>query len=69
MINIELDDKSVFTYSTETLTVNIWDHRDGRFEGPAIGQVGKIKFASEDQLYHFLEMLEFILNRIKNKEN
>ena len=71
MINIEFDERSVFTYDFRNLTVHAWDHRDGWCEGPVIGQVGKIKFASETQLSHFMEMLEFIkekLNESKTKK-
>ena len=60
MINIEFDERSVFTYNAENLTVYVWDHRNGWCEGPVIGQIGKIKFANKAQLYHFMEMLEFI---------
>lgn len=67
MINIELDEKTVFTYDAKNLTVHMWDHKNGKFEGPVIGQVGKIKFAGEWQVYHFLEMLEFILDSCKKE--
>jgi hypothetical protein len=64
MINIEFDERSVFTYDTKNLTVHAWDHRDGWIEGPVIGEVGSVSFASKTQLYHFLEMLEFIIKRL-----
>jgi len=41
MINIEFDERSVFTYDAKNLTVHAWDHRDGWCEGPVIGQIGK----------------------------
>ena len=63
MINIVLDEKSVFTYSAKELSVGIWDHRDGQFSGPVIGCIGNIKFANKSQLYHFMEMLQFILEK------
>lgn len=68
MINIEFDEKSVFTYSAKDLSVGAWDHRDGKFEGPVIGHIGNIKFASRWQILHFMEMLEFIIEKLE-KEN
>jgi len=65
MINIEFDERSVFTYDAKNLTVHAWDHRDGWCKGPVIGQAGKIKFANETQLTHFMEMLEFIREKLK----
>lgn len=64
MINIELDEKSVFTYCTDELSIGIWDHRDGKWEGPVIGQIGQIKFADKWQVYHFKEMLDFMLEKL-----
>jgi hypothetical protein len=66
MINIEFDEKSVFTYDAENLTIHAWDHRDGWVEGPIIGEVGSIKFASASQAYHFMEMIELILEKRKD---
>jgi len=68
MINIEFDERSVFTYSSDTLTVNAWDHRDGKWEGPVIGCIGGIKFADKNQVYHFMEMLEFMLDKLDKEE-
>jgi len=65
MINIEFDERSVFTYDTKNLTIHAWDHRDGWCKGPVTSEVGSISFASEDQLLHFWEMLEFILKRLE----
>ena len=61
MIKIEFTEESVFTFSKKNLFVGIWDHRDGRLEGPIIGCVGLIKFADKRQARHFMEMLEFML--------
>lgn len=69
MLKIEFDEKSVFTYSPSNLSVHIWDHRDGKWEGPVIGEIGSIKFSDEWQVYHFMEMLEFMLEKIKEKKN
>ncbi len=69
MINIEFDERSVFTYNADKLTVYAWDHADGWCEGPVIGQVGSIKFATRTQLYHFMEMLELILLEGLKDEN
>jgi len=43
MLNIEFDEKSIFTYDSKNLSIGIWDHRDGRFKGPVIGLIGNIK--------------------------
>ena len=67
MINIEFDERSVFTYDSINLKVHAWDHRDGKWEGPVIGQVGSIKFADRWQVYHFMEMLEFMLEKLKDE--
>jgi hypothetical protein len=64
MINIEFDEKSIFTYDHENLAIGVWDHRDGEYKGPVIGHIGSIKFANRKQVYHFMEMLEFILERV-----
>lgn len=69
MISIELDEKTVFAYNADTLTIHMWDHQDGKWEGPVIGQVGKIKFADEWQVHHFMEMLQFIIDKLKEKRN
>jgi hypothetical protein len=66
MINIEFDERSVFTYSAKKLTVYAWDHSDGWCKGPVTGEVGSVTFANEDQLTCFMEMLEFIKERLKN---
>jgi len=64
MIKIEFDERSVFTYDPINLAVHAWDHRDGKWEGPVIGEVGSIKFASRWQVFHFMEMLEFMLEKL-----
>ena len=66
MISIELDEKSVFTYCVEDKSIGIWDHqKEGKWKGPIIGQVGKIKFCEEWQVDHFKEMLEFMLEKME----
>jgi hypothetical protein len=67
MIDVKFDEKSVFTYDAKNLTVHAWDHSDGWCKGPVIGEVGSISFASKIQLYHFMEMLEFILEKLENE--
>lgn len=64
MIRIEFDEKSVFTFSVDDLAVHIYDHQDGKYKGPIIGEIGYIKFASRDQLIHFSEMLDFIIDAV-----
>ena len=68
MINIEFDEKSVFTYDHENLSIGVWDHRDGKWKGPCIGHIGNVKFADRDQVCHFMEMLEFILERVEHED-
>jgi len=65
MLKIEFDERSVFTFDAKNLTVHAYDHRDGRWEGPVIGEIGSIKFSGEWQVLHFMEMLEYILEHIK----
>jgi len=67
MINIEFDEKSIFTYDAKNLTVHAWDHSDGWCKGPVTGEVGSITFASRYQLLCFMEMLEFIMERLDNE--
>jgi hypothetical protein len=69
MLKIELDEKSVFTYDPKNMSIGIWDHKDGKYDGPVIGQIGFIKFCDKDQVYHFMEMLEFMLDRLKEDQN
>jgi len=64
MINIEFDERSVFTYDAENLSIGVWDHRDGKLEGPVIGLIGNIKFADRWQVDFFQEMLEFMLEKL-----
>jgi len=68
MIKIEFDERSVFTYDPTNLAVHAWDHRDGKWEGPVIGEVGSIKFASRWQVIHFMEMLEFMLEKLNEDQ-
>jgi len=68
MLKIKLDEKSVFTYNAKDLAVHIYDHRDGKWEGPIIGEIGSIKFSGRWQVIHFMEMLEYILNHTKERE-
>lgn len=67
MINIEFDDKSVFTYSAEDLSIQAWDHRKGWLDGDVIGMIGKVKFASLRQLEMFYEMLELLITKMERK--
>jgi len=68
MINIEFDDKSVFTYSSEDLSIQAWDHEKGWLSGRVIGMIGKIKFANLRQLEMFHEMLDLLLKAKSKKE-
>jgi hypothetical protein len=64
MFNIEIDEKSVFTYCAEELSIGVWDHQIGHLEGPIIGNVGRIKFNSRWQIEHFKEMIELLLEKL-----
>ena len=68
MINIKFDEKSTFTYDAKNLTVHAWDHSDGWCKGPVTGEVGSITFANREQLLCFMEMLEFIMERLDNED-
>ena len=56
MITIKFDEKSVFTFEKETLSIHVHDHKDGKYEGD-IREIGKIQFDNKDQAYHFMEMI------------
>jgi len=62
-INIEFDEKSVFTFDKENLSIGVWDHRDGRYEGPIEGPIASIKFADKVQMGQFQEMIELCLEK------
>jgi len=63
MINIQLSEHSVFTHSAKTNSIGIWDHRDGKWSGPCIGQIGNIVFCDRWQVEHMHEMLEMLLEK------
>lgn len=63
-MEIKIDEKSVFTYSADTLAIGIHTHRDGKYSGPLTYE-GKIVFASIEQINHFREMID-LLNERRN---
>jgi len=67
MITIKLDEKSIFTFNKETLSIHISDHKDGRYTGD-IREIGKIQFDNEQQAYQFMEMLGFIFKEDITKQ-
>ena len=64
MIDITLDEKNVFAYDAENISIHIFQHRDGKFTGPTM-HIGSISFANRGQAYHFSEMIELILTPTK----
>ena len=60
MINIELDERCVFNYSSKDKYIGIWRHDDGFLKGDVIGILGTIKFANKWQIEHFREMLDLL---------
>jgi len=62
-MKIEIDKKSVFTFNAETLSVQLHNHRDGKYDGPMIGQIGEITFSDIDQVFQFQEMLQLIIDK------
>lgn len=69
MINIAFDDRSVFTYSANDLSIQAWDHEKRWLNGRIIGMVGEIKFANFEQLEMFHEMLDLLIESVYKKKN
>jgi len=63
LINIKLSEHSVFQYRKSDYSIHVWDHQDGKWDGPVIGRVGTITFCDKWQAEHMLEMLEMMLER------
>jgi len=61
MIDIKLSEHSVFQFRRSDYSIHIWDHRDGKWDGPVTGKIGSITFADKWQVKHFHEMLEMML--------
>jgi len=66
MINIAFDERSVFTYNSNNLSIQAWDHEKGWLNGRVIGMVGEVKFANIRQVDMFLEMLELMVEKVRN---
>lgn len=69
MIDIILDERCIFTFSAEEKCIGIWRHRDGRHEGPVEGPLGFINFAYKRQAEHFREMMDFMIEGMKEEKN
>lgn len=65
MINVEFDERSVFTYDSINLSIGVWDHQKGWLSGPVIGLIGEVKFANMKQLEMFHEMLDLLIEKRK----
>ena len=61
MIKIEFTEDSTFTFNPHKLSIQLWEHKNGQYSGPIIGQVGEIAFANRKQVREFVDMAEFIL--------
>lgn len=68
MIDIQIDERSVFTYSFRDKCIGIWHHRDGRFKGPVIGPCAFISFKHPDLIYALKEQLDLLLEKIEAKK-
>lgn len=61
MIFMELTENSIFTHANKKLLgVGIWQHRDGRFKGPA-QYVGFLEFPNREVAKMFHEQMEMML--------
>lgn len=65
MINIKLDEKCIFTYDAENLSIGIWQHKDGWFKGPVQPIIGNIQFSNLHQFEMFYEMMDLAIRKIK----
>ena len=65
MIKLEFDEKSVFAINSDEQKILVFDHSKGKFEGPVEGPIAEIKFDGMWQLYHFKEMLDLMLEKVK----
>ena len=65
MINIELDEKCIFTFDVENLLIGIWQHRDGWLQGPVQAYIGEIKFSNLQQFEMFHEMMSLAMEKFK----
>lgn len=68
MIDIQIDEKCVFTYSVEDLCIGIFAHLNGIFEGPCIGPCGFITFKTPELVYHFREQLDFLIDGLEKEK-
>lgn len=65
MININLTEHSIFSYSNdnEEIIIHIHDHEEGRFKGKVQEGIGSIKFKDWQLASDFLEILELAVNK------
>jgi hypothetical protein len=61
-MKIELDEKCVFTYSKEDLSIHIHRHTEKRYSGK-VEYEGSLRFFDKAQMSQFLEMMELCLNK------
>lgn len=69
MINIKLDERCVFTFSAEDLSIGIWKHSDGWLKGLIEGYIGDIQFSNQSQFEMFHEMMTMAIEKIKDRES
>ncbi len=65
MIKIKFDEKSIFAINSDKQKILVFDHSKGKFKGPVIGPIVEIEFDGMWQLYHFKEMLDLMLEKVK----
>ena len=63
MIDIKIDERSIFTYSYEELCVGGWYHRDGIWKGDVCGPTWFISFPDIRTVKHFREMLDYMIEK------
>ena len=69
MINIKLNEKCIFTYDAENLSIGIWQHKDGWLKGPVQPIIGNIQFSNLYQFEMFYEMMDLAIRKIKKNKN
>ena len=68
MINIKLDERCVFTFDAENLSIGIWKHRDGWLDGIIEGYIGDISFSNQSQFEMFHEMMTMAIEKLEENK-
>jgi hypothetical protein len=67
VIDIFLDERSVFTYNAEDKGIGIFRHRYGFLKGPVEGPLGFINFPSKWHVDHMIEMLQLLSEKMEEE--